>query len=106
MSIREQERRQRQRKHLLSKQEKQKRHEQRRERALQRLKWQLEAVKAGHVVVYQIPDWCLLRGFSIPTGRRVIKAGRVKVTDLSDRRQGIRSDHDQEYLDSCARDGA
>jgi hypothetical protein len=25
----------------------------------------------------------------------------VKVTYLSERRMGVRSDHDQEYLDSC-----
>jgi hypothetical protein len=42
----------------------------------------------------------VLRGFSTATGRRLVAAGRVKVTRLSERRIGIRSDHDQEYLDS------
>jgi hypothetical protein len=34
---------------------------------------------------------------------RLIASGRVKATKMSERRIGIRSDHDQEYLDSCAR---
>jgi len=54
------------------------------------------------VVVYTFKQWCELRGFSIATGRRLVAAGKVKVTRLSERRIGIRSDHDQEYLDSCA----
>ena len=56
------------------------------------------------LVVYPFEEWCTLRGFSIPTGRRLIAAGRVRVTYLSDRRIGIRSDHDLEYLNSCERD--
>jgi predicted site-specific integrase-resolvase len=58
------------------------------------------------LVVYPFLDWCKMRGISVATGRRVIAAGRVKVTQLSERRMGIRSDHDQEYLDSCLRDSA
>ena len=51
-------------------------------------------------VVFPFAEWCVLRGFSTATGRRLVAAGRVKVTRLSERRIGIRSDHDQEYLDS------
>jgi predicted site-specific integrase-resolvase len=58
------------------------------------------------IIVYPFLDWCKMRGISVATGRRLIAAGRVKVTDLSDRRIGIRSDHDREYLDSCLRDSA
>jgi hypothetical protein len=50
--------------------------------------------------IMSFSEWCVLRGFSVSTGRRLIAAGRVKVTYLSDRRIGIRSDHDLEYLDS------
>jgi hypothetical protein len=51
-------------------------------------------------------EWCRLRGISASTGRRLIRAGKVKITDLSPRRIGVREDHDQEYLDSCARSAA
>jgi hypothetical protein len=57
--------------------------------------------RSGALIVYPFEEWCVLRGFSIPTGRRLVAAGKVKVTRLSDRRIGIRSDHDREYLDSC-----
>ena len=123
MTIREQERSQRQRKQSRpsseqriaspvprgrkrrseTKQERQKRlhrqHEERRQ-------LQSKALERGHLVVFPFPEWCAMRGFSIPTGRRIIAAGKVKVTELSERRIGIRSDHDQEYLDSCLRDSA
>jgi hypothetical protein len=50
-------------------------------------------------------EWCGLRGISESTGRRLIRAGKVKITDLSPCRIGVREDHDQEYLDSCVRGG-
>ena len=53
------------------------------------------------LVVYSFLDWCAMRGFSVSTGRRLINSGRVKITRLSERRIGIRSDHDLEYLNSC-----
>jgi hypothetical protein len=65
-----------------------------------------EAVQRGHVVVFPFLDWCEMRGISKATGRRLAAAGRVKLTYLSERRIGVRSDHDQEYLDSCVRDFA
>jgi hypothetical protein len=37
--------------------------------------------------------------------RRLVLAGKLKLTHLSERRRGVRSDHDQEYLDACVRDG-
>jgi hypothetical protein len=48
-------------------------------------------------------EWCGLSGISESTGRRLVRAGKVKITDLSPRRIGVREDHDQEYLDSCVR---
>jgi len=53
------------------------------------------------IVVYPFLEWCRMRGFSISTGRRLIESGRVKATRLSERRIGIRSDDDLEYLNSC-----
>jgi hypothetical protein len=47
-----------------------------------------------------------MRGISVATGRRLAAAGKIKITHLSERIIGVRSDHDQEYLDSCLRDGA
>jgi hypothetical protein len=54
------------------------------------------------IVVYPFREWCAMRGISVATGRRLAAAGRVKVTHLSERIIGVRSNHDQEYLDSCA----
>jgi predicted site-specific integrase-resolvase len=53
------------------------------------------------IVVYTLPEWCKLRKVSKATARRLNKAGRLKFTKLSERRIGVRSDHDLEYLDSC-----
>ena len=50
-------------------------------------------------------DWVKLRGFSLSTGERLARAGRVRVTYLSPRRKGVREDHDREYLESCTRGG-
>jgi hypothetical protein len=36
---------------------------------------------------------------------RLQRAGKVKVTYLSERRKGVRQDHDAEYLASCLRGG-
>jgi predicted DNA-binding transcriptional regulator AlpA len=45
--------------------------------------------------------WCELNGFSIPTGRRIIGSGDgPKVTQLGLRRIGIREDHNAEWQDS------
>jgi hypothetical protein len=46
-------------------------------------------------------EWCKLRGISLSTAERLARAGKVKVTYLSERRKGVREDHDREYLDSC-----
>jgi hypothetical protein len=50
--------------------------------------------------ILTIPEWCQLNSFSIATGRRLIKAGKVKVTRLSPRRIGIRADHNAEFQQS------
>jgi hypothetical protein len=76
--------------------------EQRERRALQRQ----HAAQSGALVVYPFDEWCVMRSLSKPQGRRVIAEGRVKVTWLSERRMGIRSDHDLEYLNAGLREGA
>jgi hypothetical protein len=57
------------------------------------------------IIVYPFNEWIKLRGISVATGRRLIAAGKVKVTRLSERRIGIRSDHDAEFLASCMEGG-
>src|SRR6516164_10559133 len=59
-------------------------------------------------VIRVIPwlEWCELRAISLSTAERLARAGKVKVTYMSERRKGVREDHDREYLDSCARSGA
>lgn len=47
--------------------------------------------------------WCELNGFSEATGRRIIAAGKVRVTQLSERRIGIGEDDNADYQAACAR---
>ena len=58
------------------------------------------------LIVFPFVTWCAMRGISVATGRRLAATGRIKLTQLSARRIGVRSDHDREYLDSCLRDPA
>jgi predicted site-specific integrase-resolvase len=55
--------------------------------------------------VFKFKEWCEINGFSQDTGRRIIAAGKVKVTQLSDHRIGIRDDHNAEYQAACVRGG-
>jgi predicted site-specific integrase-resolvase len=48
-------------------------------------------------------EWCELRGISRWTAKRLADAGKVKITQMSPNRIGVREDHDREYLDSCVR---
>lgn len=48
--------------------------------------------------------WCALHGFSPDTGRRILASGKgPKVIQLSDRRIGIREDHNAEWQESRIR---
>jgi hypothetical protein len=78
------------------------RKEQRRQEMLQA---QASAPPAFPVVI-PFEQWCQLVGCSIQTGRRLAQAGKVKITQLSGRRIGVRSDHHLEYLNACARGSA
>ena len=55
----------------------------------------------GPITVYTLDEWCRMRKLSRATARRLNAEGKLKFTQLSERRIGIRSDHDQEYLDAC-----
>jgi len=50
-------------------------------------------------------DWCRLNGISESTGRRIIAAGKVKVTQLSERRIGIGELDNADFQARCARGG-
>lgn len=57
--------------------------------------------------VMSIREWCDLNGFSVPTGRRIIASGQgPKVLQLGERRIGIREDHNAEWQESRIRDSA
>ena len=65
---------------------------------------QSSRIQHESIVTYTLREWCKLRRISVPTAYRLIKAGKLEVTQLTERRIGIRSDHGREYLDSCARE--
>jgi hypothetical protein len=54
-----------------------------------------------------VTQWCALNGFSDDLGRRILSGltsiAPPKVTQLSDRRIGIRSDHNAEWQDAQVR---
>ena len=47
-------------------------------------------------------QWCALNSISEATGRRIIRAGKVRITRLSERRIGIGEDDNAEFQASCA----
>jgi predicted DNA-binding transcriptional regulator AlpA len=54
--------------------------------------------------VFKFKEWCELNGFSQDTGFRLLRSGRgPKITQLSDRRIGIREDHNSEWQDARVR---
>jgi hypothetical protein len=50
--------------------------------------------------------WCVLNSISEATGRRLIRAGKVRVIRLSERRIGIGEDDNADFQARCARGGA
>jgi hypothetical protein len=50
--------------------------------------------------------WCALNGFSESTGRRIIAAGKVRVTQLSERRIGIGELDNADFQAACVRASA
>jgi hypothetical protein len=55
----------------------------------------------GFERVVPFPDWCKLKGFSIQTGKRLRKAGKVRVVYLSATRIGVTESADREFMKSC-----
>jgi hypothetical protein len=53
--------------------------------------------------ILSFKDWCALNNISEATGRRNIRAGKVRVTQLSERRIGIGEDDNADYQARCAR---
>ena len=47
-------------------------------------------------------QWCQLNSFSEATGRRLIRAGKVRVVRLSERRIGIGEDDNADFQARCA----
>jgi hypothetical protein len=56
--------------------------------------------------VLSFRQWCLLNGFSVSTGRRIIGRGEVTVTQLSSRRIGITVANNRRWLESRTRGAA
>jgi predicted site-specific integrase-resolvase len=56
--------------------------------------------------ILSFKDWCALNSVSEATGRRIIRAGKVRVTQLSERRIGIGEDDNADFQARCARGGA
>ena len=83
----------------ISKEEHERRARQRADAHAERLR-RVQARTASHSAVYITPflDWCVMRGISPSTGRRLANAGKVRITHMSARRIGVRSDHDAQFL--------
>jgi hypothetical protein len=53
--------------------------------------------------ILSFKEWCRLNSISESTGRRIIAAGKVRVTQLSERRIGVGEDDNAEFQARCAR---
>jgi hypothetical protein len=51
--------------------------------------------------VMPLPAWCKLKGFSLSTGKRLVRAGKVKVVRLSANRVGVTESADAAYMQAC-----
>jgi predicted site-specific integrase-resolvase len=56
--------------------------------------------------ILSFKQWCQLNGFSESTGRRVIRAGKIRVIQLSERRIGIGEDDNADFQAACTRGAA
>jgi hypothetical protein len=53
--------------------------------------------------ILSFKQWCRLNSISEATGRRLIKAGKVRIVRLSERRIGIGENDNADFQASCAR---
>jgi hypothetical protein len=51
--------------------------------------------------VMPFPQWCKLKGFSLATGKRLVKAGKVRLVHLSANRKGVSESEDARYMRAC-----
>ena len=55
----------------------------------------------GFERVLPFPEWCRLKGISLTSGKRLVRAGKVRVTHLSANRIGISESADRDYMKAC-----
>jgi hypothetical protein len=55
----------------------------------------------GFERVMPFRDWCALKGFSVLTGQRLRKEGRIRVVRLSATRLGVTESAEREYMAAC-----
>ena len=55
----------------------------------------------GFQRVMPFADWCRTKGFSVNTGKRLRKAGKIRVVQLSPGRVGVTESADAEFMRSC-----
>jgi hypothetical protein len=53
--------------------------------------------------ILSFKQWCSLNSISEATGRRLIKAGKVRIVRLSERRIGIGENDNADFQASCTR---
>jgi hypothetical protein len=53
--------------------------------------------------ILSFKDWCRLNNISEATGRRLIRANKIRVIRLSERRIGIGEDDNADFQARCAR---
>jgi hypothetical protein len=55
----------------------------------------------GFEKVLPFSQWCRLKGFSVNTGKRLVREGRVKVIRLSQKRIGVSESADRQFMQAC-----
>ena len=73
-----------------------------REQLYEAARQQAEALPEEIVRVIPFKQWCVIRGISEAVAHRLVKKGKLRITRLSERRIGVRTDDDRAYLDACA----
>ena len=69
-----------------------------REQLYEAARQQAEALPEEIVRVIPFKQWCVIRGLSEAVAHRLVKKGKLRITRLSERRIGVRTDHDAQYL--------
>jgi hypothetical protein len=79
-----------------------------RQRKKSHTEWQRQRKESDRKSQRILPfkDWCALNAISEATGRRLIRAGKVRVIQLSERRIGVGEDDNADFQQRGARGGA